>query len=41
MKQTYNQPEAEVLEERLETSLMDASIEGNIESYGEINDFTW
>lgn len=41
MKQTYNQPVAEVLEERLQAALMDGSIEGNLESYGEQNDFTW
>ena len=41
MKQTYNQPVAEVLAERLQTALMDGSIEGNLESYGEQNDFTW
>ena len=41
MKQTYNQPAAEVLQEHLETALMDASIEGNLENYGEQNDFTW
>ena len=41
MKQTYNQPVAEVLEVRLQAALMDGSIEGNLESYGEQNDFTW
>ena len=41
MKQIYRQPVAEVLEERLAAALMDASIESNLESYGEQNDFTW
>ena len=41
MKQIYNQPVAEVLDERLQTALMDGSIEGNLEDYGVQNDFTW
>ena len=41
MKKIYNQPVAEVLQERLETALMEASLEGNLENYGEQNDFTW
>lgn len=32
---------AEVLSESLLTALMDASVEGNLESYGEQNDFVW
>lgn len=41
MKKIYSQPVAEVLSESLLTALMDASLEGNLESYGEENDFTW
>lgn len=41
MKQNYSQPVAEVLSESLLTALMDASVEGGLESYGEQNDFVW
>ena len=41
MKKIYSQPAAEVLTESLQTALMDASLEGNLESYGDQNDFTW
>ena len=41
MKKIYSQPAAEVLSEHLETALLDASIDGNLESYGEMQDFSW
>lgn len=41
MKTNYKKPVAEVLDWRLQAALLDGSVEGNLESYGEENDFTW
>lgn len=41
MKFKYNKPAAEVLERLLETAILDGSIEGDLESYGDENEFTW
>ncbi len=41
MKKVYTQPETEVLSQLPGTSILDGSIDGTLESYGDQNDFTW
>ena len=41
MKAFYTKPAAEELDWRLCSAILDGSVEGNLESYGEENDFTW
>jgi len=40
-KQIYKQPFAELLEGVLATAILDGSIEGDLPSYGDDNDFVW
>ena len=40
MKKIYSKPAAEVTE-YLEAAILDASIDGSLESYGEMQDFSW
>lgn len=37
----YNAPEAEEVRELPSSDLMDASLEGNLEDYGNSEEFTW
>lgn len=41
MKLNYKQPQAELLQEVPAAAILDGSIEGNLETYGEMEDFTW
>ena len=37
----YNKPKAELLQEVPAVAILDGSIEGSLETYGEQEDFTW
>ncbi len=41
IKLLYNKPVAEETESFLATNLLDASLEGNLEDYGDGGDFVW
>lgn len=41
MKLKYNAPVAEEIRELLAADLLDGSLDGNLESYGDAEDFTW
>lgn len=41
LKLYYKTPQAELLQEVPATAILDASVEGSLESYGEEQDFTW
>ena len=41
MKLKYNQPVAEFVSEELATAILDASVSGEMQSYGQSEDLTW
>lgn len=41
LKLYYKTPQTELLQEVPSYAILDASLEGSIESYGEEQDFTW
>ena len=41
LKLKYNTPAVEEVEELLAADLLDGSLEGDLETYGNAEDFTW